>query len=136
MDNSIDEEAARLRKNYIEIEKKRNKFKFSIPDKIKYPLLWTVFFSIIGVAQESIINKALILSNFFTSRYIAWFSAFGNFAEVYNTLGVNELIMTILRTWYYFFITGGIISLLWGILYTIIHAEVKVKRDDFHPKAI
>lgn len=122
-------EIERLRKKSIEIKKKNSKFSFHSGHRFRFPITWTLFFIIIGLVQETIITKKLDLAGFFVYNYLTWIYSFGGFAQVYYADGINSLILMIIRHWYYFFITGGLLSVLWAILYALTHIERK-KKDE------
>lgn len=131
-----DEEVARLRERYLEIQRKKNKFNFSIPYRLRFPLAWTLFFAIVGITQQSIVGKAFVFVDFFWKNYIDWFASFGNFASTYKVSSSQEFLLMLLGHWYYFFFTGGLISIIWALIYILTHIELKAKRDDFAPDAI
>jgi len=114
---------AELRSKYLELKKKKSRLKFSIPYKVRFPLVWTLFFAIAGIIQQSIEWKGVIFGGFFWKNYIGWFNSFGDFVSTYQVSGWQELGLTLLASWYYFFFTGGLISLLIAIIYIIIHNE-------------
>jgi len=115
-----------LRKSYQEVQK-RKRSEFSIPSKMKLPIVWTIFFAVIGIIQQSLIVGSPVFLQFFTTGYFEWFSLFGSFAKIYSS-GVQQVIITFLRTWYYFFFTGGLVALIWSIIYVIVFRE---KKTDF-----
>ena len=124
-----EEELERLRQKAKEVKKKRRRFKFSFPHVLRLPLIWSLFFAIVGIIQQSIIEKKVIIFEFFTTKYIDWFSSFGNFASTYQISGMSEVFRMILGSWYYFFFTGGLLSLLWAIIHIVISAEFGTKKD-------
>lgn len=131
MDNkATDAEVERLRKSYLEIKKKRETRIFYIPDKLKFPIAWSIFFAVLGIIQQSLVAKKFIFLDFFAGNYVSWFASFGNFTYVYANSGIRQVVLDIIGSWYYFFFTGGLISIIWAILYLIVHSEVKVPRKD------
>ncbi|MEK6850643.1 MAG: hypothetical protein AABX85_03660 [Nanoarchaeota archaeon] len=124
-----EEELKRLRQKALEVKKKRRKFRFSFPHMLRLPLIWTLFFVIVGLIQQSIIEKKVIIFEFFTTKYIDWFASFGNFATGYQVSGIPEVFRMIISGWYYFFFTGGLLSLLWAIIHIVINAEFGTKKD-------
>lgn len=122
-------EAEELRKKYESLEREKTKVKFSIPKKIRYPLVFTLFFTMIGIMVQSIQAEKLIFISFFTTSYFDWFTSFGSFVSTYET-SAKDFLLRIVERWYYFFYTGGLLSMLWAILYTIIHTEVAVEKKD------
>lgn len=124
-----EEELKRLRQKALEVKKKRRGFKFSFPHPLRFPLIWTLFFAIVGIAQQSLIVKKVIIFEFFTTKYMGWFASFGNFASAYQASGMPEVFRMILGSWYYFFFTGGLLSLLWAIIHIVINAEFGAKKD-------
>jgi len=124
-----DEEIKRLREVSLKLKEERSKHRdYLMPKKLRFPLLWTIFFVIVGLIQRSIIEKKIAIAEFFTSNYVNWFSKFGNFIMQYSYIDRKEIIYSILSEWYYFFITGGLLSILWAILYLMIN--IKVKREN------
>jgi hypothetical protein len=126
-----EDEIERLRESYKNIEKKRNRFHIYIPHEFRFPFAWTIFFAIVGIALQSIKEKSFVFVDFFGKKYIAWFATFGDFSSTYQVSGMNEVIKLIASGWYYFFFTGGIIALLWALIYWAMHIELKSRRDDF-----
>lgn len=110
------DEIAELRSKYLELNKRKEKSRFSIPYKLRWPIVWILFFSIVGIIQQSIEGKKVIFGNFFWRNYIEWFNSFGNFVGVYQISGWQGLGLTFLTSWYYLFFTGGLISLLIAII--------------------
>ena len=94
------------------MEKEENTLQIAKPKKssgLKFSLIWTLVFMIIGILLQSFENQGFIFGNFFTSNYLQWFKSFGNFAD-----------LKALNSWYYFFFSGGLISLVIAILKRII----------------
>lgn len=130
-----DKRVEELRNRYLELKKKRNSWDLHLHRKLRFPISWTAFFIILGFIQEYIITRKFEFVNFFSSYYLNWFNSFGNFAEIYYVGGIQELGLMILRHYYYFFITGGIIALIWAIISIATHLELK-KKDEFRPGQI
>jgi hypothetical protein len=130
-DDSEDKEVERLREVYKKKKYEEKRFSFSIHEKLRMPLVWVLFFSIIGIVQKSIALGRFVFTEFFGRYYIDWFSSFSNFSENYAISSATELLFIIIRDWYYFFLTGGLISLVWAVIYLLIHIKVEKKRDDF-----
>jgi len=130
-----DEEVKRLRESYLNIQNKKKKINFTIPQKLRFPISWTLFFVVVGIAQQSIISKSFVFKDFFYRNYIDWFASFGNFTEVYIVADNQNFLLMLLSHWYYFFFTGGLLSIIWAIIYLLIHMQIKVKREDYPPKS-
>ena len=131
MEEKEEKEVERLRNNYLELKKKKSKISFSLPYRLKFPIAWTIFFAVIGKIQQSIISGQLIFLQFFTTGYVEWFHLFSSYGEIYKNSGVQQVIVTVLRTWYYFFFTGGLVSIIWAIIATIVNSEPKIRKGDF-----
>ena len=130
-DTTERDQIAELRDKYKALERKKTKWHFYFPHRLRFPLIWTLFSAIIGIAQQSIMQKKFVFVQFFGSSYLSWFSSFGEFSSIYQISGENALLLSILSNWYYFFFTGGLVSLIWAILYVLIYSEFKVRHDDF-----
>jgi len=91
-----------------------------IAKKLRFPLVWTLFFIIIGIIIQSIKQGSFVFLDFFAKNHIQWFRSFGNFTDVTQYESAQALLQSIMLQWYYFFYTGGLISLLWAILSLII----------------
>ena len=130
-DSAENDEIERLRQKNLVLKKKKNKINLYIPHRLRFPLVWTLFFTIIGIIQQSIILKKFVFIQFFTSNYLDWFSSFGNFAERYAAESFNEVLFLMLQKWYYFLFTGGIISIIWVVIYLIVHLEIESKKNEF-----
>src|SRR3989338_5696043 len=135
-DEYADREAERLRKVYSELERKKNKFSFSFPYRLRFPIAWTLFFAVVGIVIQSLVEKRFVFIEFFSSNYLAWFHSFGDFSSTYKASGIEELIIMILKQPYFFFFNGGLLSIIWEIIYILTHVELKVKRNEFNPGAI
>ncbi len=115
---------------------KRQWFRLQIPYSLRFGIIWTLFFVIIGIVIQSIQANAFVLVEFFGSNYISWFKSFGTFTDITIYPGVIDVVYALLRHWYYFFVTGGYLSLLWGIISLIIHWEVVFKAPEKKPQEI
>ena len=127
-----EDEIERLRESAEKIEKSRRGIHAYIPPEFRFPFAWTVFFAVFGIALQSIKGKSFVFIDFFGKNYIAWFNNFGNFSSTYQVSGMNEVLKLIANDWYYFFFTGGIIAILWALIYWAMHIELKSRRDDFY----
>jgi hypothetical protein len=87
---------------------------------LKFSFIWTLIFSIAGIVihyfsseSPNILN---IITGFFSSDYVNWFANFANFADaaVYPTS--KDFIYALFGEWYYFFYTGGLISIIWALI--------------------
>jgi hypothetical protein len=92
---------------------------------LRFSIIWTLFFIILGLVFQSIKQKTFVFGAFFSTNYLAWFQSFGNFTDVVVRGSDTELISAIFNSWYYFFITGGLISLLWALLSLLFHMNLK-----------
>ena len=93
-------------------EKKR----FSIPKQLRFPLIWTIFFAILGIIIQSLEANTFVFSAFFSDNYIIWLKSFGDFINPTIYSNFQAVLFSILKTWYYFFFTGGLISIIWGLI--------------------
>jgi hypothetical protein len=99
-------------------------FRFGLPRGIQFSLIWTLFFAIIGIfIQYSKQASSFVWYNFFTSNFLEWFSSFGHFTDPTLYADLQSVIFSILGSWYYFFYTGGLLALIWGIISWIIHLD-------------
>jgi len=114
---------------FVEAPRKQA-FRIQVPYILRFAIIWTLFFSIIGIVIQSIRYSGLAFPDFFTSNYADWFRAFGTFTDQTLYPAASDLVLALLKDWYYFFYTGGLISLIWGILSWIIHFEVVVKKPE------
>ena len=119
---------------FIEAPKKQF-FRLQIPYTLRFALIWTLFFIILGLVVQYFqkIDQAFSLSSlvtsFFTTDYVAWFKSFGSFSNVILYPTPLDFVRALLSKWYYFFYTGGLLSLIWGLLSWIIHFEFVVKKS-------
>lgn len=106
-------------------------FRFSlIPYTLRFGLAWTLFFSAIGIAIQSIAANSFVLYDFFIANYMAWFRSFGNFTNRIIYPSVEDFVLHLLSNWYYFLYTAGLLSLIWGFLSLIVHFEVLFKKPE------
>jgi uncharacterized membrane protein len=117
---------------YIEAPKKQL-FRMQIPYSLRFGLIWTLFFVIIGIVIQSIQQGYFVFGEFFTTNYADWFRSFGTFTDITIYPTGLDVLYAILRHWYYFFVTGGYLSVLWGIISLIIHWEVVFKKVEKQP---
>ncbi len=102
--------------------------RIQIPFTLRFGLIWTVVFAILGIAIQSIQASGFVFLNFFFSNYFDWFRSFGSFVQTTEYNSAMEVFKTIMAQWYYFFYTGGLVSLIWGLVSWIVHMEIVVKR--------
>jgi hypothetical protein len=102
---------------------KRGSVRFGIPEELKMPLIFTIFFAVVGISIKSISAGELVFFDFFVGDYSEWFKSFGGFTERIKTAGAEEFFFSLLKSWYYFFYTGGLLSLVWGFLSWLLHLE-------------
>lgn len=121
---------------------KKQIFRLQLPYVLRFAIIWTLFFSIIGIAIQyfqKITPTATpafldVFNGFFTTEYAAWFKNFGSFADVTLYPSAMDFIYSLLGHWYYFFFTGGVIALIWGLLSWIINFELVVKKKTKYEK--
>lgn len=101
--------------------------KIAIAYELRFPLAWTLFFVIIGIIIQSIKSGNLVFFDFFIKNYIEWFRDFGSFVEPTYYSSEKQLFFAIISKWYYFFYTGGLISLLWKLLNLSVNKEYEFK---------
>ena len=102
--------------------------RIQIPFTLRFGLIWTVVFAILGIAIQSIQASGFVFLNFFFSNYFDWFRSFGSFVQTTEYNSAREVFKSIMAQWYYFFYTGGLVSLIWGLVSWIVHMEIVVKR--------
>jgi len=116
---------------------KKQIFRLQIPYTLRFALVWTIFFAIIGIAIQfyQTVNPVFkeVIKDFFTINYNDWFRSFGSFANPVEYESRTE-IFYVIKQWYYFFYTGGLIALLWGILSWLINLEIVFKRKSKYEK--
>jgi hypothetical protein len=117
----------------IESPKKRA-FYVGIPRGLRFSLIWTIFFAVVGLFIEySKLGASFIWTNFFTSSYFQWFSSFGHFTDSTVYPDLQSIVLSILGSWYYFFYTGGLLALIWEVISWIVHFEVRPKeKNDYN----
>ncbi|MBM3247717.1 hypothetical protein FJZ17_04240 [Candidatus Pacearchaeota archaeon] len=107
-------------------------FRIQIPWGLRFSLIWTIFFGAIGLFIQYSKNRVgFIWTEFFTSKYMDWFASFGNFTNPVYYSDMQSVFTSILGSWYYFFYTGGLLALIWGIISWIVHFEISVKKPEF-----
>jgi hypothetical protein len=108
--------------------------KLHVPYSLRFGLIWTLFFMIVGILMvyfsRDMASIGDIFKTFFTSDYIAWFKSFGSFSNVTVYPTTTDFIFALLGKWYYFFITGGFLSIIWGLLSWIINLEFIFKKKE------
>ena len=102
--------------------------KFKIHQKLRFPLIWVIFFAIIGIVIQSIKSGNFIFFKFFFQNYINWFKSFGSFVDPTAYSSLKQLFYSIMSHWYYFFYTAGLISLIWNILSILMNSELNLKQ--------
>jgi len=121
--------------NLIEPPRKQS-FRIQVPFTLRFGLIWTIVFAIIGIAIQSIQSSTFVFINFFFSNYFDWFRSFGSFVQTTQYDSAMEVFKIIMSQWYYFFYTGGLISLIWGFVSWLIHLEVVVHNKKAIPAPI
>lgn len=123
---------------YIESPRKEL-FRLQIPYILRFSIIWTLFFVIVGVLIQylSVPNQLLseAIAGFFTTNYVAWFASFGNFTNVTLYPTAMDFVYSLIGHWYYFFYTGGLLSLIWGFLSWLIHLEFVFKKNEKSPES-
>lgn len=113
---------------------KKQLFRLQIPFSLRFALIWLLFFSILGLVLQYIQSQVFDLRLFFIDNYIQWLKYFGSLfngtAITYSSTPVS-IYQPLLVGWYYFFLSGGIIALLWGIISWIVNFEVVVKKPEY-----
>ena len=114
---------------YIEAPK-RQLFRLQIPYMLRFGLIWTLFFIVVGIAIQSMQAEParFIFAEFFTSNYVLWFRSFGTFTDASIYPAIPDVFYAIMSHWYYFFYTGGLLSVLWGFISMLIHWEVVFRK--------
>ncbi len=114
--------------NVIEVNEQKSRF--SIPKKLRFPIIWTLFFIITGIIIQSIKASGFVFFSFFGSNYIEWFRSLGNFTDITYYKSYEEFVKNLVNGWYYFFYTGGILSLIWALISWIVHKEIGIKQQE------
>lgn len=113
---------------------KKTKARFRFPQQWRFPLIWILFFSIMGIIIQSFQAHGFVFTDFFGINYIDWFRSFGSFVDPTAYATPQDLLYSIMAEWYYFFYTGGLVALIWEILAWIIHSEVRLTGKRKKPK--
>jgi hypothetical protein len=98
------------------MEEHRKKWWKELLWELKWTLIWAGLFVVIGIIIQSLREGRFVFIDFFWANYNAWLNSFGNLAQFTQYANYNNLLKQILADWYYFFYSGGLISLVWGIL--------------------
>lgn len=102
--------------------------RIGFPRPLQFSIIWVIFFTIIGIVLQALNDKKFILAEaiqkFFITNYIGWFNSLGNFTSSTTYPSYEAMFQLILSNWYYFFLTGGVVALIWGIISWIIHWEI------------
>jgi len=121
-------------KNLMGEEPEKKHVRIGIPYGVRFALVWVIFFAIIGIVIQTVRANSFVFIDFFFSNYGAWFRSFGTFTDPTAYATGIDLFFAIIREWYYFLYTGGLISLLWAIINGIIHHEIIIKGKPEEPK--
>jgi len=96
------------------------RIEIGVSHSIREPLVFTLFFVIIGIVLQSFkvgsFSFLLSLKNFFITNYLVWFNSLGNFTNPTFYTSAENVLQSLLSGWYYFFYTGGLLSLVWALL--------------------
>jgi len=117
-----------LRARQAAMQKQRTRFSLRIPPKLRFALAWTIFFIVIGIVIQSIQAGFFVFIDFFGSNYADWFRSLGAFTTPVTYSSPEALLTTLFSRWYYFLYTGGLVSLIWAIIDSIINYEIYFKR--------
>mgnify|MGYP001567902505 FL=1 len=113
-------------------------FRIQIPYSLRFAIIWTLFFSVVGLIIQIIqtpgFSFGVSFSNFFGNNFIAWFKSFGSFVNINEYNSGMQVFTSIMSQWYYFFYTGGLIVLLWGLISWIINIEIVFKKRKTSPQ--
>jgi hypothetical protein len=101
--------------------------KFFLPKAFTFPLSWTLFFAIVGIIIQSIVAHRFVFIEFFGSNFVNWLYSFKLFTDTTQYANINDLILTFVKTWYYFAFAGGLLSLIWVV---ISWSLTKASKDD------
>jgi hypothetical protein len=115
----------------IYVPEKKRLASFGLPHRWRWPLLWTIFFAIVGVVIQ-VVNKEIIWPNiqdFFWTNFIDFFRMFGSVTDVVAYPDEMSVLRAIAGKWYYFCYTGGLVALLWTILSSIIYFELDITKN-------
>ena len=108
--------------------------RIQIPYTFRFSLIWTIFFAIIGIVIQAISADFFVfgdsLKAFFITNFADWFRSFGNFSDTTLYPTAMDFLSSLLRQWYYFCYTGGLIALVWSILSWIMHGEIVIKKKE------
>lgn len=105
---------------------RKTRARFGIAHQLRFPLIWVIFFTIIGIVIQSIIAGRFVFLEFFGSNYVNWFRDFGSFVDPTAYESAQQLFYSIWSRLYYFFYTGGLIALIWEFISWAIHSEVRL----------
>jgi len=94
---------------------------------LRFALIWTLFFALVGIVSQSIEKSTLVLTDFFSANYIQWFQNFTQFSDITLYPAAMDFLYSLLASGYYFFFTGGLISLVIAILSWLIHLITRKK---------
>lgn len=115
------------RESYFE-----EKIEVGVSHSLREPLVFTLFFVIIGIAIQSFkLGSFSFLSSlkfFFITDYVPWFNSLGNFVNPTFYTSAENVLQSLLSNWYYFFYTGGLLSLIWALLSWIFGLTFNFKR--------
>lgn len=112
---------------------KRGTISLGIPEGMRFPLLFTIFFAILGIAIKSIYVNHLVLYDFFIKDYIIWIKSFGSFWGITQLEQLEIIIVPILKSWYYLFYSLGLLMLMWSILSWVINFQINIKKNTEMP---
>jgi hypothetical protein len=106
----------------MELEKRE--IIIGMPYALRFPIAWTIFFSLTGILTQSIQEGQFVFIDFFGKNYADWLMTLNPFLYA----SPEALIFSILGGWYYFFYTGGLVALIWKLLVILVNKELVVKR--------
>jgi len=128
MDKEIENISREMARNLKRKQSMEKKIMILIPPKLRFPLAWTLFFIIIGITIQSLKSGSIIFASFFTSSYIQWIKSLGFFTNLVSYENQTEVLKALAKEWYYFFFSGGILSLIWALISYITHSEIIIRK--------
>lgn len=108
------------------------RIEIGVSHSLREPLVFTLFFVIIGIVIQSFqigsFSFLLSLKNFFITNYLVWFNSLGDFVDPTFYTSMENVLQSLLGNWYYFFYTGGLLSLIWALLSWLFSLTFKFER--------
>ncbi len=116
---------------------KKEVLRIQFPFALRFAIIWTLFFIIIGIGIQYYQSMSPTLQprsfidisgSFFGTEYAGWFRSFGSFVNVTEYESGMQVFTSIMGQWYYFFYTGGLLALIWGLISWIVNIEIVFSR--------